>query len=393
MNNLIILAILLITIALANPEAQQVSGFSYKPSFFEYFSRSGPIVSMRYSIQPRNVPSNLKNYDFRGKLWCAIQILSEDKNRQRLRLTVVRLDNQMDKRNENYDSLYRNTDKIWREFMGWPEELLLTITSHGSRQIIIPANMHHEILQMDFDGNGMHHVVNVDREIPKLIFQVTTNRKGQYKPLLHKCGTLSRIMNPNWKYYGIPLDQIKPATQKLKESQALKALNTLRPVAYQIDLFRLVILYHFGGVYTDTRLTPVVSYEELLPKTGGVIVDDADRIGFYNAFLAFPKHSILARAGIQQIIVHVQQRYYGNNCLAPTGPHALAKAYHELLTADQRRQYHISMELENGNAVWIKDSTTKENLILSHNGEYRRRFSARNHDHYPALYDRRSIYN
>lgn len=385
--------ILLVGIICANPSSPQFNSFGYKPSFFDRFSESGPIVSMRYSIRPRNVPHDMKDYDYRGKLWCAIQILSENQGRQRLRLTVVRLDNQMDKFYEHMDFIYRGTDRVWRDLMGWPEELVLTITSHGSRQIIVPANPHNEILQVDFDGDGMHHVVNVDRDIPKRIFQVTTNRKGQYKPLLHKCATLSRIMNPNWDYRGISVDQIKPATQLLREKSALMALNTLRPIAYQIDLFRLLILYHFGGVYTDTRLTPIVSFEEILPKTGGLIVVDADPSAYYNAFLALPKHSTLAKVGLYQIITNVQHRYYGSGPLHPTGPHALAKAYNQLLTEDQKREYVAPIELCHDDAIWIQDRHTKEHLILSHNGEYRRRFSSSGHLGYAGMYERRMIYN
>lgn len=390
---LLLYLILLISVIFADPTSPHFNSFAYRPSFFDSFSENGPIVSMRYNIRPRNVPHDMQDYDYRGKLWCVIQILSEDHGRQRLRLTVVRLDNQMDKFNQKLDFKYRYADPVWRDVSGWPDELVLTISSHGSRQITVPANPHNEILQMDFDGDGMRHVVNVDRDIPKRIFQVTTNRKGQYKPLLHKCATLSRIMNPNWDYRGISVDQIKPAAQLLKETKALMALNTLRPVAYQIDLFRLLILYHFGGVYTDTRLTPIVSFEEILPKTGGLIVVDADPSAYYNAFLALPKHSSLAKVGLIQIITNVQNRYYGPGPLYPTGPHALAKAFNQMLTEDQKREYVASIELCHDDGIWIQDRITKEHLVLSHNGEYRRRFTASGHLGYAGMYERGMVYN
>lgn len=378
------------------------NSFKYWPGFYNHFLKDGPIVNMRYRIAPRRVNRYLMDYDFRGKLWCAMQNLPRLENdhlyTQRLRLTIVRLDNMMDHLFENMDVEHRKHDKYWRESTGWPQELTLIISSPIQQMVIVPASKHGDILQMDIQVTSpeipLPTVRNYDRDIPTNIFQVTTNKKGQYVPLLHKCSTLTKIMNPNWIYRGISLDQVKPILSTIDESPSsvLDALNTLRPIAFQIDLFRLVILYHYGGVYSDTRLVPIVSYEEFLPKSGGLMPLDADQHGFYNAFLALPKHSSLAQAGINQILMNIQNRYYGNHVLAPTGPHSLARAFNSLLSPQEQSKYSISIELDKKEARFIKDRVTGDSLIVSHNGEYRRAFTYRDPNHYSILYETHQIY-
>lgn len=391
---IIYLALLCLTSIIFAENTESIAlAFNYWPGFYTQFMEAGPIVDMRYQVIPRPPNRDMINFDFREKIWCAMQILSSSPDgKQKLRLTVVRLDNMMDHKDERQDFGCKDHDTYWRETPGWPTDLSIVITSNNYWNIHVPPNNFGDILQMDLDGFNMKLVSNKAREIPRTIFQVTTNHRGQYVPLLHKCSTLTRIMNPNWEYRGLALDQTEALVSLTGNTRALQALNMIRPVAYKIDLVRLVLLYHYGGVYTDTRLVPLVSYETFLPSKGGLVPMDADQSGYYNAFLALPKHSQLARAGIEQIISNVEHRYYGTTVLDPTGPHALYQAYISMLSQAEREKISVAVELEHHEARFIRNRQTLENLVVVHNSEYRRRFTFRDSNHYVLLYNQRRVY-
>lgn len=42
---------------------------------------------------------------------------------------------------------------------------------------------------------------------------------------------------------------------KLEGQAALDAFDTLSPMAFKVDLWRFVVIFHIGGVYCDSKLT------------------------------------------------------------------------------------------------------------------------------------------
>ena len=110
--------------------------------------------------------------------------------------------------------------------------------------------------------------------------------------------------------------------------------------AYKMDLFRLLILYEYGGVYVDSYSVPNVSVDEMISRSGlgdekdifisildcEYVVKDAIHNGF---ILASPKHPFIKQA-IKDVLNNIE---YGKEdiVMSMTGPLALSKAIHKCL--------------------------------------------------------------
>lgn len=152
--------------------------------------------------------------------------------------------------------------------------------------------------------------------------------------------------------------------------EVVNAYDVLIPLAYRADLGRLCLLYKYGGWYADigVKITSPVLSE--IPVRG---------LGFFREFvrgLGFPVPAaktfdvsnslIMAQAGhpalqrsINSIVRNVENKYYGINPLAPTGPHLFGKilAAFEMPVA---RQIGFSMPLtpafENKNSAFVLET-------------------------------------
>jgi mannosyltransferase OCH1-like enzyme len=86
-------------------------------------------------------------------------------------------------------------------------------------------------------------------------------------------------------------------------------------------------LYKNGGVYLDIKYAPVNGFKfiNLIEKEHWVL--DMDKNGIYNALMVCkPNNEILLRA-INKVVDNVKNKFYGSNCLHPTGPIMLAEFF------------------------------------------------------------------
>jgi mannosyltransferase OCH1-like enzyme len=134
--------------------------------------------------------------------------------------------------------------------------------------------------------------------------------------------------------------------QKNFKMDVLNAFDTLIPGAYKADLWRYCVLYILGGIYIDIKYIPMNGFKfiSLTEKEHWVL--DMDNNGIYNALIAAkPGNAILLQA-INNIVANVQNRYYGNSCLEPTGPLLLAKLFssEQKQAFDMKHTFYISMQ-------------------------------------------------
>ena len=115
----------------------------------------------------------------------------------------------------------------------------------------------------------------------------------------------------------------------------LDAYNAVIPGAYKADLWRLLVLYKYGGVYNDIEHRYLVPLADIIPENTQLVVvrDDVDQYNFlmkgtiYNAFMAAcPNHPVI-RAIIDHIVENINRRHYGDNVLDITGPQAVGRAF------------------------------------------------------------------
>lgn len=161
--------------------------------------------------------------------------------------------------------------------------------------------------------------------IPLNIYQ--TWHTKDLPPLMKNAVNKIIYNNPRFNYQLFDDDDCRNFIKDNFDSSVLNAFDSLIPGAYKADLWRYCILYKNGGVYLDIKYAPVNGFKfiNLMEKEHWVL--DMDKNGIYNALIVCkPNNEILLRA-INKVVENVKNRFYGSNCLHPTGPIMLAEFF------------------------------------------------------------------
>ena len=161
--------------------------------------------------------------------------------------------------------------------------------------------------------------------IPLNIYQ--TWHTKDLPPLMKN--TVNKIIysNPGFNYQLFDDNDCRNFIKDNFDANVLNAFDSLIPGAYKADLWRYCILYKNGGVYLDIKYAPVNGFKfiNLMEKEHWVL--DMDKNGIYNALIVCkPNNEILLRA-INKVVENVKNKFYGSNCLHPTGPIMLAEFF------------------------------------------------------------------
>jgi mannosyltransferase OCH1-like enzyme len=171
------------------------------------------------------------------------------------------------------------------------------------------------------------------------------------------------------------------------EADVLGAYDSLIPCAFKCDLWRYCILFINGGIYMDIKYRCVNGFKFIDLTEKEYFVRDCDINNVYNALIvSLPGNEILHKC-IRKIVENVQNKYYGNGCLDPTGPGLLAKYF----TQEEKQNikiYHSLVESINKYYI-VKD----DRIILSWYDGYREEQSKfQKYKHYSQLWEERNIY-
>ena len=119
---------------------------------------------------------------------------------------------------------------------------------------------------------------------------------------------------------------------------AADAYQSLVPGAFKADLWRLLVLFEFGGVYADLGFLFVAPLHDTLVDFDNdelVLVvdppqhhaDGTELEGLYQAFMAaYPRHAVVG-AMIEAVLENVVAQEYGTGALDITGPIAVARVF------------------------------------------------------------------
>jgi mannosyltransferase OCH1-like enzyme len=161
--------------------------------------------------------------------------------------------------------------------------------------------------------------------IPLNIFQ--TWHTKDLPPLMRNTVNKIILNNPRFNYKLFDDNDCRNFINDNFNQDVLNAFDSLIPGAYKADLWRYFILYKNGGVYLDIKYTPYNGFRfiNLMEKEHWVL--DMDKNGIYNALMVCkPNNEILLKA-IYKVVENVKNKFYGNNCLQPTGPLMLAQFF------------------------------------------------------------------
>lgn len=162
------------------------------------------------------------------------------------------------------------------------------------------------------------------------------------------------------------------------------ALESLKPWAYKIDVWRYAILYERGGIFFDAESKLFKPPEAIfdLEKNALQVPLDRNPLCFYNAIMAAPPGSDALKLTLRQVVQNIKSRSYGHGdatttrskepWLAITGPCTLGAALLNKNHLFQSVGRHIAPHtLNNGNEFIVtKDEHIKSEFSKAHYGAF-----------------------
>ena len=128
-------------------------------------------------------------------------------------------------------------------------------------------------------------------------------------------------------------DAAAEAWIKTEYPQYLDDYNVLVPGAYKADLWRLLVIYTYGGVYADAGLSLLEPIWDMFRAAPLMLVHDRveidgrklDRMLWQGLFGAVAGHPVI-KSMIDKVVQNIRARSYGKHLLDITGPLAVDKA-------------------------------------------------------------------
>ena len=230
--------------------------------------------------------------------------------------------------------------------------------------------------------------------IPKVIYKTGIDEYINIPEDVYNVFSETVGLNPGFtiKYYSD-----KDSREFIKnnyDNDILISYDKLIPGAYKADLFRYCILYKNGGIYSDLTQRFTIPFKKLidLENDNLYLVKDIDHYkingegyskGIQISFMASrPGNEIFLKA-IKQIVRNVNDKFYGDNPLHPTGP----SLFYNIL---QNYKDDYKMELkETGKNKIVND--LDETVIISKINNHQS-VILRNRYHYTTLWRNRRVY-
>lgn len=146
-------------------------------------------------------------------------------------------------------------------------------------------------------------------------------------PLMQQNINRLRQLNPEFTFHLYTDEDCLIFIQNHFTPDVADAFEALLPGAYKADLWRLCILYVYGGYYMDIKLSPIKKFRliELSEDEHYVLDRPKHSLHIYNALMVCKADNPFLFQCIRQIVHHVSIKYYGESILSPTGPELLGR--------------------------------------------------------------------
>ncbi|CAH6419255.1 Hypothetical protein HVR_LOCUS454 [uncultured virus] len=165
---------------------------------------------------------------------------------------------------------------------------------------------------------------NIPTKIPKVIYQTFCTHVLPVRLSDAIRTWLDR--NPEYEYRYYDDGDQREFIQKHFDTKVLKAYDRLVPGAYRADLWRYCVIYINGGVYCDVKMGAKLPLRDIIDAdTDMVFTNDDPDDAIYNAFFASTPRNPLLYGVIMDSVTNIENEYYGESPLYPTGPIAMGK--------------------------------------------------------------------
>ena len=230
--------------------------------------------------------------------------------------------------------------------------------------------------------------------IPKIIYKTGIDDYRNIHKDVYNVFQETIKLNPEFKIKYYSDKDSRDFIKNNFESEILLTYDKLIPGAYKADLFRYCILYKNGGIYSDLTQRFTIPFNKLihLEKDNLYLVKDIEHYkingdgsskGIQISFMASrPGNEIFLKA-VKQIVKNVNDKFYGDNPLHPTGP----TLFYNILQ-DYKGDYKVELKETGKNKIV---NSKGETVIISKINNHQS-VILRNRDHYTTLWRNRRIY-
>lgn len=226
--------------------------------------------------------------------------------------------------------------------------------------------------------------------IPKIIYKTAPSLEPEIKKLNDNIEKL----NKGWKvkFYDDKaclnfLIKDFQNNDPIFKKNVIIAYNKLIPGAYKADLWRLCIIYEYGGVYIDATsqiLSPIESFLDLHKKFS--TVQGKFKNCLQIAFFASIKNNHFLKTYIMQILTNIKYKIKGTSPLYPTGPRC---AY--LVALKYNFTKDICLPLKAIDGAYICQKTGKK-VIKQYAENHAILIKRNNKNNYRTLWKKNQIY-
>lgn len=223
--------------------------------------------------------------------------------------------------------------------------------------------------------------------IPLKIFQTWSS--SELPPKMKECVDELKRLNPEFEYHFFNDTDRENFIKENFDFDVLYAYRKLIPGAYRADLFRYCVLYIHGGIYLDIKFKPFKGFKfiELTEKEHFCWDLPESNYGISNGLMvAKPGNTYLLNA-IKKVVYNVKNNFYGNSCLAVTGPLLLKDIFISYKNVDLKYTYR------NGSCYVDKYNNVILTIYPEYVSERLQYYNNINSSYYAKLWEIRKIYH
>ena len=331
-------------------------------------------------LQINDDNNNNNNFEFKIK---PIYDLNAERERERENQRK-RLDQEREQEEKRIRPIYEKRPK--KEFIPRKKENTNTATKiYENKSAIIYSNF----------INPNPKIKN--QPIPKNVFICwsTLELPVKMKEVLHK----NQQINPDFTFHLYDDAKCRDFIQSFYEDDVVYAFDTLIPGAYKADLWRLCVLFVYGGIYIDIKYLCVngFTFASMIDKEYFTLDIPSNTWtntmhGIYNGFMVSNARNPFLWKCIHKIVLNVKNKEYGKSCLYPTGPGLLGDLYFETCLLESDFLDKMSINFECVFSTNLKNIVYRNTAILEIYPEYRQDQQKETKQYYSYLWNKRRIY-
>lgn len=188
----------------------------------------------------------------------------------------------------------------------------------------------------------------------------------------------------------------------------LDVYDALKPGAFKCDLWRLLVVYTYGGVYNDAGHVYCKKLDDIIDVDNDHFVLAAEwNDTVHNAFFAgVSKAAAMAAAMIERLVNNVRNRDYGEDRFDITGPRMCSKAMNLFLGrhAKERIEHgrysigpwhmHVLEWRLNGDSanMAVYDAAGNKIIACKFKDYYKIMYDDRKQTHYKQMYEDKDVF-